>query len=351
MIKHIWYYTFRIYVKIVLFFLLKKKTVYGIENIPKKGAVLFIGNHQNALIDALIIPTLTKRKIHFLARAGVFKKDLVKRFLSTLNMLPAYRLRDGVKNMNKNYLVFERCVEILKNKGALEIFAEGEHHLERRIIPLKKGFARIILSTLQKYPDTKIQIIPIGLNYDSHLNFPSKVSIYFGEPILANPYFNTQNPDVSFSSIISKVSSELKKLTLHIEDDKNYEEIISKLENCGVDYLNPTEANNMLSNIHSLDAIHINKVKINWFLPFHLLAKINSVFPILIWRYLKKGINEIIFTNTFRFAVIGTLFPLFYIVQSFIVYYIFNIQYALIYLVSSIILGITYTKTASIPRE
>ena len=104
MIKHLWYYTFRIYVKIVLFFLLKKRTVFGIENIPKEGAVLFIGNHQNALIDALIIPTITKRKIHFLARAGVFKKNIIKKFLSTLNMLPAYRLRDGVENMNKNYV-------------------------------------------------------------------------------------------------------------------------------------------------------------------------------------------------------------------------------------------------------
>lgn len=350
MIKHIWYYTFRIYVKIVLFFLLKKRKVYGLDNIPKKGAILFIGNHQNALIDALIIPTLTKRKIHFLARAGVFKKDFVKRFLSTLNMLPAYRIRDGVENMNKNYPVFDKCVEILKNDGALEIFAEGEHHLERRIIPLKKGFARIILSTLQKYPNTEIKIIPIGLNYDSHLNFPSKVSIYFGKPIVANPYFDIQNPDVSFSGIIKKVSSELKKLTLHVEDIENYDEIISKLENNGVNYLNPKEANNMLSKLDELSPKQSNKKNTNWFLLFHLLAKLNSILPILIWKKLKKGISEIIFTNTFRFAIIATLFPVFYIIQSLLVYYLFNIQYALIYLVSSIILGIIYTKTAPIPQ-
>lgn len=349
MIKHIWYYTFRIYVKIVLFFLLKKRTVFGIENIPKEGPVLFIGNHQNALIDALIIPTITKRKIHFLARAGVFKKNIVKKFLSTLNMLPAYRLRDGVENMNKNYDVFNLCVEILNNKGALEIFAEGEHHIERRIIPLKKGFARIILSTLQKYPETKIHIIPIGLNYDSRLNFPSKASIYFGEPILANPFFNLQNPDISFSSIIKKVSSELKKLTLHIEESENYSEVISKLEKCGIDYLNPIEANKMAAEFQNLQPKVPSKNSINWFLPFHLIAKLNSIVPILIWNKLKKGITDIIFTNTFRFAMIATLFPIFYLLQTLLVYYFFNIKYALVYLISSVLLGVIYTKTSTIP--
>jgi len=348
MIKHLWYYTFRIYVKIVLFFLLKKRTVFGIENIPKEGAVLFIGNHQNALIDALIIPTITKRKIHFLARAGVFKKNIVKKFLSTLNMLPAYRLRDGVENMNKNYDVFNLCVEILKKKGALEIFAEGEHHIERRIISLKKGFARIILSTLQKYPETKIHIIPIGLNYNSRLNFPSKATIYFGEPILANPFFNLENPDISFSSIIKKVSSELKKLTLHIEDSENYAEVISQLEKCGIDYLNPTEANKMVTELQNLQPKKHPKNSINWFLPFHLIAKLNSIIPILIWKKLKKGITDIIFTNTFRFAMIATLFPIFYLLQSLLVYYFFNIKYALVYLISSILLGVIYTKTSPI---
>ena len=348
MIKHLWYYTFRIYVKIVLFFLLKKRTVFGIENIPKEGAVLFIGNHQNALIDALIIPTITKRKIHFLARAGVFKKNIVKKFLSTLNMLPAYRLRDGVENMNKNYDVFNLCVEILKKKGALEIFAEGEHHIERRIISLKKGFARIILSTLQKYPETKIHIIPIGLNYNSRLNFPSKASIYFGEPILANPFFNLENPDISFSSIIKKVSSELKKLTLHIEDSENYSEVISQLENCGIDYLNPTEANKMVAELQNIQPKKHSKNSINWFLPFHLIAKLNSIIPILIWKKLKKGITDIIFTNTFRFAMIATLFPIFYLLQTLLVYYFFNIKHALVYLISSILLGVIYTKTSPI---
>lgn len=347
--EHLWYKIFRCYVKIGLFFTLKKILVYGKENIPDKGAILFIGNHQNALIDAILIPTTTNRNIHFLARASAFKNNIVTKFLNSLNMIPVYRIRDGVNTIEKNLEVFKQCFEILKNEGAIEIFPEGEHHLDRRIIPLKKGFARIILGTLQKYPNLEIQIIPVGINFDSHLNFPSSTSIYYGEPIHAKQYMNIENPDVRFTEIINQVSTALKKLTLHVENSTNYDEIIRTLENNDIDYLNPFEANEMVKNMDTLSLKSaIKKNQINWFAPIHLIAKLNSIFPLLIWRYLKSTIKEIIFANTFRFAVITTLFPLFYLIQTGIVYYFFNLKYAFIYLVSCIVLGIISTKTMTV---
>jgi len=338
----------RVYIKIGLFFLHKKITVVGKENIPKKGAILFIGNHQNALIDAILIPATTKREIHFLARASAFKKKLISDFLSSLNMIPVYRIRDGISTIEKNTAVFEKCFEILKKEGAVEIFAEGEHHLKRRIIPLKKGFARIVLGTLQKYPGLEIKIVPVGLNYDSHLNFPSSVSIHYGKPIVANNYIDVENPDVRFSKIMNEVSSALKKLTLHIEDETNYNEIITKLNALEVDYTNPKEANKLVENLKDLPIKKPTKKTFNWFTPIHLIAKLNSIFPLLIWRYLKTTINEVIFTNTFRFAVIATLFPLLYLIQTGIIYYFFNVKYALIYLISCIVLGMISTKTMTV---
>ncbi|MFK5958177.1 MAG: lysophospholipid acyltransferase family protein [Lutibacter sp.] len=347
--KSLWYYIMRAYLKVGLFFLHKKITVVGKENIPKKGAILFIGNHQNALIDAILIPISTKREIHFLTRASAFSTKLISKFLESLNMIPVYRIRDGISTIERNLTIFEQCFKILNNEGAIEVFAEGNHDLKRQIRPLKKGFARIILGTLKKHPTLEIQIVPIGLNYNSHLNFPSSVSIHYGKPILANNFINIENPDLRFKAIINEVSSALKKLTLHIENDENYNEIIQKLENLNVDYTNPIKTNKLAKNIkvQSAKAI-IKKQQINWFTPIHLLAKINSVFPLLVWKYLKSTITDVVFTNTFRFALIITIFPLFYVIQSVLIFYFFNINYALIYLVSSIILGIITTKTMAV---
>ena len=326
-------------------------SVYGKENIPKKGAVIFIGNHQNALIDAIVVPTTNNRNSHFLTRASAFKIGLVDQILRSLNMIPVYRVRDGVRTIEKNFVVFEQCIEILEQEKAIQIFAEGEHHLKRRIIPLKKGFARIILGTLQKYPDLPIYIVPIGINYDSHLNFPSSTSIYYGKPILANQFIDIKKPDLKFTEITNQVSIALKNLTLHVDDLANYDEIIVKLETMGVDYLNPFEANKLVENIDAIPSKEkVKKENFNWYTPLHLLAKLNSVFPLLIWKYIKPKIKDVVFTNTYRFALITTLFPLFYLIQTAIVYYFFNMEIAVIYLLCSILLGIVSVKTMTISQ-
>ena len=349
--RNLWYKIVRIYVKIGLFFLFKKVSVYGEDNIPKKGAVIFIGNHQNALIDALLIPTTNSRDIHFLTRASAFKIGIVNKILRSLNMIPVFRIRDGIRTIEKNVDVFEQCIEILKQEKGIQIFAEGDHHLERRIRPFKKGFARIILGTLQKYPDLTIYIVPVGINYDSHLNFPSSTSVYYGKPILANKFIDIKNPDLKFKEITNQVLTALKNLTLHVEDLDNYDEIIGKLKALNVDYLNPLEANKLLENLETIpSATYRKKDKINWFAPLHLLAKLNSIFPLLIWKYIKPNIQDVVFTNTYRFALIATLFPLFYLIQAGIVYYIFDLKFAIIYLLSSSILGIISTKTITVSQ-
>jgi len=337
------------YLKVGLFFLHKKITILGKENTPKKGAILFVGNHQNALIDAILIATTTHRNIHFLTRASAFANKPVSAFLKSLNMIPVYRIRDGVSTIEKNLKIFEQCFEILNDKKAIEIFAEGAHHLKRQVLPLKKGFARIILGTLKKYPNLEIQIVPIGINYDSHLNFPSSVSIYYGKPILANSFIDVENPDMRFSKIINEVSSALKKLTLHIEDSTNYDKIIAELKTHEVDYTKPLEAYKLLEKIESNSLKPTPKKQyINWFTPIHLLTKLNSIFPLLIWWKLKSTIKDLVFTNTYRFALIATLFPLFYLIQTGIVYYFFNLKYAMIYLLSCIVLGVISTKTMKV---
>lgn len=353
MLKNIWYQFVKVYFSIGLFFLTKKTTVHNKENIPKKGAILFISNHQNAFIDAILIPTTNPRNIHFLTRAGVFKNKRIARILDYINMIPVYRVRDGLSTIEKNLAIFEKCFSILNDEKTIEIFAEGDHHLERRVIPLKKGFARIILGTLQKHPDLDIKIVPVGINYDSHTNYPCSTSIYYGEPINANDYINVENPDLKFTEIIKVVYDAMKKLTLHVEDRKNYDAIIEKLEANDVDYLNPFEANDLLKNIDSLPDNPTSNKKgkgINWLAPLYLIAKLNSLFPLLIWRKLKGGIKDIVFTNTIRYALIVTVFPLFYLIQSVIVYYFFNLKIALLYLTGCILLGIISTKTMTINR-
>ncbi len=347
--KTIWYHIIKFYVNLGLFFTLKKIQVVGKENIPKKGAVIFIGNHQNALIDPLLIPITNHRNTYFLTRASAFVNKFVKFLLFSVNMIPVYRIRDGIKTIKKNVATFENCSEILKKEQTLVIFAEGEHHLKRKVLPLKKGFTRIVLATLQKYPELPIQIIPIGINYDNPIKYPCSVSLHYGKPILANEFINSSNVDFKFTDLIFAVHSSLKKLTTHIEDIEQYDEIINQLNEKQVNFLNPIKINELIINKDKLKLKEsYNSKKINWFAPIHFIAKINSVLPLLIWKSIKTKIEDKIFNNTYRFSLILTLFPLFYLVQTWLVNYFFGLKIAIIYLISTIILGVITTKTTKI---
>ncbi|MGI9542947.1 MAG: 1-acyl-sn-glycerol-3-phosphate acyltransferase, partial [Cyclobacteriaceae bacterium] len=124
MIKCGWYFFVRACVWLGLRFYFKKLVIKGIENIPTKGPIVFTANHQNAFLDALILATTTMRFTHYLVRADVFKSAWARWLLSTLNMMPVYRIRDGRSALDLNAEIFEKCNTILSKGEALLIFPE-----------------------------------------------------------------------------------------------------------------------------------------------------------------------------------------------------------------------------------
>ena len=98
-LKQLWLHFVRAYIRLGLFFYFKKIKVVNVDKVPKKGAVLFLANHQNALLDALLIATRSGRFSYFLTRASVFQNALISSILKSLLMLPVYRIRDGWQNM------------------------------------------------------------------------------------------------------------------------------------------------------------------------------------------------------------------------------------------------------------
>ncbi len=351
MIQKSWYLFLRNLFKIGLFFYLKKLLVKGTENIPKKGAVVFIGNHQNAFIDAILIPVTNKRTTYFLARSNPFQNKYIAKILKWSNMYPVYRTQDGVNTLKRNHKIFEDCHEILKAGKGLEIFGEGIHHLDRKVYPLKKGFARIIHGTLEKYPHVEIKIVPVGINFDYHVEFPSSASIIYGAPINANRFINFANPDAGYRSLTTEVRKELKKLTLHVEEKDNYEEVIEELEGLGINYLDPEEAYITYQNrIQSIKKVKTTKIP--WYFKItNTLWKINSFIPLILWRLLKGKITEIIFTSTFRFAFSLVIFPIIYGLQSVVLSYFFSWEVAVFYFFGSVLLSLITVKKGIIPKS
>jgi 1-acyl-sn-glycerol-3-phosphate acyltransferase len=340
----LFYHFCKNYVNIGLFFFFKKIKVVGKENILEKGAVLFVANHQNALIDALLIATRIQRETHFVARADVFKRPFIKKLLALFYMMPIYRIGDGRQMMSKNDEIFENCKQILLNEGGLMIFPEGNHNLQRRLRPLSKGFTRIVFSALDERPTLKLKIVPVGINYTHHQSYRGNVSLYFGEPIEAAEYINK---DFNIASLqLKEATAEgLKKLITHAEGNAPYEEQIESLEATNPDYLNPFDTNIRLKNLEKQEInlkIRTKKEFLRSFYSFIMMILklpilINNILPLAVWGWVKKKVEDPVMVASIKFSIGITVFPIFYLLQSAVIVLFFGEWIGVGYLLLSVI--------------
>lgn len=331
------------YVNIGLFFYFKKIVVRKQANIPKNVPVLFLGNHQNALLDPLIMAITSGINTHFLTRAQVFKKPLVSKILKALQLIPVYRVRDGWQNIKQNNAVFNQCITLLNNKEAVTIFPEGNHNLKRTVRPLSKGFTRIVLGVLEENPKTKLLLIPVGFNYENATSFSDKAMIWFGEPIPASKYI-LESKNESIINLKTDIHKALTKITTHIETD-DYDETLIKLENLNVDFLEPEKVNTCIQS-HFKTCEANQKANTKYLKPFFkMLLKLVCFVPYFIWKKVAQPkIKEIEFTSTFRFAIAVTLVPLWIVLISILLLILFSGSIAACFIISTLIIAMLAVK-------
>jgi len=342
-LNKIWIHSVRTYISIGIFFYFKRVEVYGIKNIPKEKPVLFLGNHQNALLDALLIGTKCGRSSYFLTRAAVFKKPLVSKLLHSLQMLPVYRIRDGWSNLTNNNAIFDACTSLFKNNEAVVIFPEGSHNLVRRVRPLSKGFTRIVFDTLETYPELDIQLIPVGLNFVNAKGFPDSAAMYFGTPISSRE-FVTENRNHDVIHLKSRIKEELSSLTTNIPEEK-YDTILNKLNDIQVDFLNPKAVNACIqSNFEDCSkALKPSNKFLKSF--FKNLLILNILVPYLLWsNAFKPKIKEPEFTATFRFAIALTLVPIYLIIITVILTLTTSLLFGLCYFFIVLLIALLAVK-------
>lgn len=335
--KYFGLYMIRAYLGLGLFLYFKKIKTVTTYAIPKAKPVLFLSNHQNALLDALLIATRSGRLSYFLTRAGVFNKPWVAKLLGRLRMLPIYRIRDGWSKLSQNNPIFESCSKLLSRNEALVIFPEGSHNLKRTVRPLSKGFTRIVLDTLEKYPETDLQLIPVGMNFVKAASFGDSAALYFGAPIPAISYRETDK-NQSIVKLKKDLHNRICGLTTHIQSD-DYEETLQELIKLNVDFLNPKEVNQCIeSSFKNCQSRKRNNPGLTHI--FKVLLILNLIVPYAFWKlYIEPKIGEIEFRSTFRFAVAITLVPIYLMLLGLILWALVNIQFALIYVAAVIIIS------------
>lgn len=199
----------------------------GWEKVPRGEAVIFAPNHQNALMDALTFVGTTNTQTVFLARADIFRnRKLIVEILTFIKILPIYRIRDGLSELQKNDEIFELTQKVLRNKSnPLCLFPEGNHGDRRRLRPLVKGIFRIAFRAQGEKESTPfVKIVPVGIDYGHYQKFRHTLFIKYGDPIEVSDYWSAyeENPSVAMNQLRDKLAEEMKKVMIHIESEEYY---------------------------------------------------------------------------------------------------------------------------------
>ncbi len=337
------YTVVKAYIKTAIFLFYKRVIITGKENIPKEGPILFVANHQNAMMDPLIVATATNTTMYFMARASAFKNKIAAKLLRAIHAIAIYRVRDGVDSKALNEAVFDECLSLFNQKKNILIFPEGSHSVKRQVRSLRAGFTRMTLDYLLANPNKDLLIVPIGLNFDNTVHYAKSLNIVFGKPIKARQFFDKGDLNKSKDRLINEVHHQLTKITVHINND-NYEEQLNTLTE--EDFLFPKTTNDKLKN-QNLKTKN-QRPKLNTQKPkniFYYLMMFNSIFPMLFWKWLEPKIKEKEFISTAKFSLGITIFPLFYFLQTLLMYQFFGGFYALCYIILCFVLVILSTKT------
>lgn len=151
---------------------------------------LFVLNHPNGLLDALVLMQALGQHVSFLAKSTFFVNPIGRVLMQAFGALPVYRQRDLGKRggppdgaTNANEATFAGCRALLRTGQPIALFPEGTTHSNTMMLPLRTGAARIALSAEAEAGwQLNLQIVPVGLWYQKKSQFRSSALVVFGQP-------------------------------------------------------------------------------------------------------------------------------------------------------------------------
>jgi 1-acyl-sn-glycerol-3-phosphate acyltransferase len=214
------------WVKIAVQLFFRKIIVTGKENIPANKPIIYALNHQNTLLDALVMAVSIKQPIYFMTRADIFKKEWISNLLKSLHLIPIYRIRDGYSAVSQNEQIFDYCYDLLKENKHILIFPEGFHLYQKKLRPLKKGIARMAIDATIRN-QAEVMVIPVGLNYGTHKHSRSWVQINIGEPISTQSILdqNQQHEAKAVNQLVREIYPKLQDQMVHTETTDSYRQV------------------------------------------------------------------------------------------------------------------------------
>lgn len=293
--------------------------IEGEQNIPKDKPFLLVPNHQNAFLDALILGGLGPRPLHFLTRQDVFTKKTTP-WLTKLNMLPVYRIRDGFGSLEKNQAVFKACHRVLQDGGAVMIFPEGTHTAHHYLAPLTKGAARLVLEA-QAEQDEEILIVPCGINFFAHRTPRTRLTLVYGSTFSAKDFLPAyqQNEQSGLKALKDEMAKRMKECLIIPEPSDDYEVKVKKVLNLHNQGLSFKKLRDLACrDYRNSDAQFIKIIPSDWHKRAVWLASVPNWGPYFVLKKVLEKFEDRVFWGSMKFVTMLVIMPLWWLIGFFI---------------------------------
>ncbi len=217
------YAVLRFIARVALRWYYRSIEVIGRKRIPASGPVILAANHNNALVDALLVATSIDRRVRLTAKATLLSHPLTRLVVLAVGIVPLRRRADEGKGHGspataRNDEAFREVVSTLGSGGMILIFPEGVSHSAPQLAPLRTGCARMAIQA-RLMGVTGVQILPVGLTFEGKGSPRSRVVLQVGEAMDVDNLVTGASDADAVALLTGRLDEGLRGVTLNFPSE------------------------------------------------------------------------------------------------------------------------------------
>ncbi|MEK7370254.1 MAG: lysophospholipid acyltransferase family protein, partial [candidate division NC10 bacterium] len=206
--------------QIVLDIFYRRIEVVGSERLPARGPLIVAANHQNALVDPLLLIAAIPRRLVPLAKAPLFRLPVIGALARWAGAIPVERPQDAPGQPIDNEAMFAQAVARLRQDEAILIFPEGVSQPDPKLMPLRTGAARLLLQAAAA-TGGPVTLVPVGLVYHEPGAFRlGRAWVLIGEPVPTADcvLLHAREPEAAARQLTERLAQALRARIVQAED-------------------------------------------------------------------------------------------------------------------------------------
>jgi 1-acyl-sn-glycerol-3-phosphate acyltransferase len=198
----------------------RRVEVIGAGQVPACGPLIVAANHQNALVDPMLLLASIPRSLVPLAKAPLFRHPIIGPFLKLAGAIPVRRRQDAGRGPASNEAMFESATATLGRGGGILIFPEGVSQPEPALMPLRTGAARMLLGAPREVA-AATSLLPVGLVFQDPERFRAGWALVLvGRPVETADCLRLYEaePEEAVRRLTERLAEDLRRLIAEVGD-------------------------------------------------------------------------------------------------------------------------------------